>query len=185
MSRSSGPPGPRPGRLLGLYALSVMERDGPIYGYSLAERVAERTDGGWRPGAGAIYPALQALVTRGLARSSRDGRRRVYSITRPGRAFLARVRRGWMGVGRTGPDLAMLWSEIAGTGDPGQHLLRHLRHHLDGIATYLEKDPQMRAGRGFLRDQVQAELRVAGTRLDALGASASESSTTPRRRRRP
>jgi DNA-binding PadR family transcriptional regulator len=77
MLRAAGPRGPRPGRLLGLYALAVMERDGPIYGYSLADRVAERTDGGWRPGAGAIYPALQVLVTRGMARSSRDGRRRV------------------------------------------------------------------------------------------------------------
>jgi DNA-binding PadR family transcriptional regulator len=183
MSRSPGLRGPRPGRLLGLYALSVMERDGPVYGYSLAERIAERTDGGWRPGAGAIYPALQTLVTRGLARSSQVGRRRVYSITRPGRSFLSRVRRGWMGAGRTGPDLALLWSEIAGTGDPGQHLLRHLRHHLEGIATYLEKDPEMRAGSGSLREQVQAELRVTQTRLESLGSPRSGATAVGRRRR--
>jgi DNA-binding PadR family transcriptional regulator len=184
MSRPAGPRGPRPGRVLGLYALSVMARDGPIYGYSLADRIAERTDGGWRPGAGAIYPALQSLVERGLARSAKDGRRRVYSITRAGRAFLVRVRRGWMGAGRTGPDLGMLWSEIAGARDAGDHLLRHLRRHLDGIGTYLERDPEMRAGRGLLRDLVQAELRVAEARLDALGTSPTRPAGTAGRRSR-
>ncbi len=179
MSRTSSPRGPRPGRLLGLYALSVMEREGPVYGYSLAERIAERTDGGWRPGAGAIYPALQSLVKRGLARSALEGRRRVYSITRPGRAFLARMRRGWMGVGRTGPDLGMLWSEIAGAADVGDHLLRHLRRHLEGIATYLEKDPEIRAGHGSLRDLVRAELRVTQARLDSLGSPSRSARRRP------
>jgi len=154
--------------LLGLYALSVMDRDGPTYGYLLADRISDRTDGAWRPGAGAIYPALQSLVKKGFARATPEGRRRVYTVTPQGRAFLRRVRRGWMGRGRTGPELGILWSEIAGEGDPGQHLLRHLRHHLDGIATYLERDPRMRAGTGSLRDQVLAELRVTETRLDSL-----------------
>jgi DNA-binding PadR family transcriptional regulator len=164
---------------LGLYALSVMDRDGPVYGYSLAERVSDRTDGAWRPGAGAIYPALQSLVKKGFAKGSRDGRRRVYTITPAGRSFLVRVRRGWMGGGRTGPDLGLLWSEVAGDGDPGQHLLRHLRHHLEGIATYLERDPQMKAGSGSLRDQVRAELAVAERRLGSI-----ESARRPPSRRR-
>ncbi len=183
MPRPLGPRGPRPGRLLGLYALSVMERDGPIYGYSLAERVADRTDGGWRPGAGAIYPALQSLVERGLARSGSDGRRRVYRITPTGRALLHRVRATWMGAGRSGPDLSRLWSEIAGEADPGQHVLRHLRHHLDGIAAFLEKDPHARAGTRSLREQLEAELRVTQSRLDALPAP--DRSRPARSRRRP
>jgi DNA-binding PadR family transcriptional regulator len=157
--------------VLGLYALSVMERDGPVYGYSLAERVSDRTDGAWRPGAGAIYPALQALVTKGFARSSQDGRRRVYTITPQGRAFLTRFRGVWSGTRRAGPDLGMLWSEIHGGGDPGQHLLRHLHHHLEGIATYLERDPTMKAGAGPLRSQVLAELRGAETRIEVLAGS--------------
>ncbi len=168
MSSPRGLPGPRPGRLLALYALSVMERDGPIYGYSLADRIAERTDGGWRPGPGAIYPALQSLVRRKLARASSDGRRRVYRISPAGRSLLRRVRRQWTGLGRAGPDLGRLWSEIAGVSDPGQHLLGHLRRHLEGLATYLERDPQARAGRGSLRDQVLSELRATESRLDAL-----------------
>ena len=183
MSRLAGWRGPRPGRLLGLYALSVMERDGPVYGYLLAERIADRTEGAWRPGAGAIYPALQSLVKNGFARAAPDGRRRMYSLTPQGRTFLGRVRRGWTGSGRTGPDLGRLWSEIAGGGDPGQHLLRHLRHHLEGIAAYLERDPGMRAGSGTLRDQFLAELRVAENRTESLAGSGGTSGPKSRRRR--
>ena len=183
MPRPPGLRGPRPGRLLGLYALSVMDRDGTIYGYSLADRIAERTDGGWRPGAGAIYPALQTLVEKGWARSSLDGRRRVYAITRSGRTFLARVRRGWMGAGRSGPDLSMLWSEIAGEADAGQHMLRHLHRHLEGIASYIERDPGVRSGGASLNDLVQAELRITQSRLDSLRRASSSRSPRPRRGR--
>jgi DNA-binding PadR family transcriptional regulator len=145
-----------------------MDREGTIYGYSLADRISDRTDGAWRPGAGAIYPALQSLVRKGLARTARDGRRRVYQITPAGRAFLRRLRGNWMGGTRAGPDLGLLWSEIAGSSDPGQHLLRHLRHHLEGITAYVERDPEMRAGQGRLRDQVLAELRVTTARLESV-----------------
>ena len=183
MPRPTGIRGPRPGRLIALYALSVMDRDGPTYGYSLAERISDRTDGAWRPGAGAIYPALQSLVARGFARSAVEDGRRVFKNTPRGRHFLVRLRKGWAGSRDTGPDLGMLWSEIAGGGDPGQHLLRHLRHHLEGIATYLERDPAMRAGRGALRDQVKAELRVTEARLDALASPAPRQSPKGPRRR--
>jgi len=160
-----------------------MDRDGPTYGYSLAERIAARTDGGWRPGAGAIYPALQALVSRGLARASPRGRRRVYSITPAGRSLLARVRREWMGLGRSGPDLGRLWSEIAGVADPGVHMLGHLRRHLEGVVAYLEKDPAARAGTGSLRELVQTDLRATLARLDALATPAPGlRRSAPRRR---
>ena len=168
MPPRTGLRGPRPGRVLGLYALSVMDRDGPVYGYSLADRISERTDGAWRPGAGAIYPALQALVEKGFARSGRKGRRRVYTITPRGRRALGQIRRGQMGGPRTGPDLGLLWSEIVSPGDPGQQLIRHLHHHLEAIGGYLERDPQLKAGQVSLREQVVVELRAAETRLRAL-----------------
>ena len=160
--------GPRPGRILGLYALAVMNREGPVYGYSFADRVAERTDGAWRPGAGAVYPALQALVDRGFARQRMVGRRREYRVTPEGRSFLGRIRRGWAASGRSGPDMSRLWAEVAGESDPNLHLAGHLRRHLDGIVALLEKDPAARAGRGSLLELVRSELAAAETRLDAL-----------------
>lgn len=154
--------------MLALYALSVMDREGPVYGYSLAERISDRTDGAWRPGAGAIYPALQSLVARGLARSGREGRRHVYAITPRGRKALGQIRSGWVGSPGAGPDLGLLWSEVASPGDPGQHLVRHLHRHLEAIGTYLERDPEMKAGSASLRQQVESELRAAEIRLSAL-----------------
>ena len=176
MPKQTGLRGPRPGRVLGLYALSVMDQDGPVYGYSLADRVSDRTDGAWRPGAGAIYPALQSLVRRGFARSGRDGRRRVYTITREGRKALGQIRRGRFGGPRTGPDLGLLWSEIVSPGDPGQHLVRHLHRHLEAIGGYLERNPQLRAGRDSLREQVMTELRAAESRLRSLESRTGPSS---------
>ncbi len=55
-------------RLVGLYALATMEREGVVHGYLLSQRISERTDGAWRPGPGAVYPSLSALVERGWAR---------------------------------------------------------------------------------------------------------------------
>lgn len=179
MPAQAGLRGPRPGRVLALYALSVMERDGPVYGYSLADRVSDRTDGAWRPGAGAIYPALQSLVVRGFARSGREGRRRVYTITSRGRKALGQIRRGRIGSPGTGPDLGLLWSEIASAGDPGQHLVRHLHRHLEAIGAYLERDPQMKAGGGSLREQVETELHAAETRLKSLETATRLRSATP------
>ncbi len=175
MVRRTGFLGPRPGRVLGLYALSVMQRDGPVYGYQLAERISERTDGAWRPGAGAIYPALNSLVERGLARSVLARGRRMYSITPAGRSFLRRIRKDWMGGARSGPDLSRLWAEISGTGDAAQHVLHHVRRHLESLAAMVERaeDPS-------LGPQVMAELRVAESRLAPLIRSAP--SATRRRR---
>jgi DNA-binding PadR family transcriptional regulator len=163
MVRRSGFLGPRPGRVLGLYALSVMDRDGPVYGYQLTERIAERTDGAWRPGAGAIYPALNRLVERGLARSAVAKGRRMYTVTPSGRTFLRRVRTEWMGAGRSGPDLSRLWAEISGSGDAGQHVLHHVRRHLESLAALVERSEDPNLG-----SQVMAELRVAESRIAPL-----------------
>lgn len=157
--------GPRPGRVIGLYALATMAKEGPVYGYQLAERIADRTDGAWRPGAGAIYPALGSLARQGLARASRGAGRRLYAITPRGRAFLARIRSQWMGGGQSGPDLSRLWAEISGAGDPGEHLVRHLRRHLDSIVTVLDREPDMRTGGESFRARVLTELAVAQDRL--------------------
>jgi len=156
-----------------------MERDGPVYGYQLAERIAERTEGAWRPGAGAVYPALNSLVKRDLARRSRGGQRRLYTITPDGRAFLRRIRRDWMG-GGTGPDTSRLWAEISGSGDAGQHLLRHLHRHLDLAASAVEREPDRTAGGTDLRSQLLDELRVAEERIRRARSPSSGRSSRAR-----
>lgn len=168
---SPSPRRPLPGRVLGLYALATLDREGSVYGYSLAERIATRTDGAWRPGPGAIYPALQGLVARGAAREKKVGVRRVYSITPRGHALLRRIRGNMVGPRSGGPDLSLLWAEIAGTPDPGRFMLQRLRRQLDALDVFLAREPDARLGSGLLRDEAVAELTRAVQRLTTSPAS--------------
>jgi PadR family transcriptional regulator PadR len=67
-------------------------RGGPAHGYVLIERLRERSDGEFDFPEGTIYPALHRLERAGLlaSRWAEVGgrRRRVYSLTRRGRAAL-------------------------------------------------------------------------------------------------
>lgn len=159
------PKRPMPGRVLWLYALATLEREGTVYGYALSDRVAERTDGAWRPGAGAVYPALQSLVRRGAARTRKQGVRRVYSITPHGRAILRRIRTQMAGPGPGAPDLSLLWAEIAGAPDPGAHMLRRLHRQLEMLDAMLARQPDARAGGRPLRAAAFDELSTALQRL--------------------
>jgi DNA-binding PadR family transcriptional regulator len=169
-----------PGRILGFYALSAMEVDGPLYGYQLAERIADRTDGAWRPGAGAIYPALDSLTRRKLARVSSEGRRRVYRITPQGRAALRDVRRNMAWRMRGGPDLSLLWAEIAGSDDPDQFLLDTFRRRLDRVVGYFARDTGASARSRAFRSQLLDELRRAEDRLCGADPPRSGVGSPPR-----
>lgn len=167
MAPQTGPV-PMHGRILGLYALSVMEAEGSLYGYRLADRIADRTDGGWRPGAGAVYPALESLTRRKLARVTTEGRRRVYRITPRGRSVLRQVRRNLAWRIRGAPDLSLLWSEVVGTDDWGTLVLVRLRRSLDAVDAALgtlSRPGTSTAGTRSLRADVIAELTA---RLESL-----------------
>jgi len=160
-----------------------MERDGAVHGYSLSERIAERTGGVWRPGPGAIYPALQRLTDRGLARARLVGRRRVYTITPKGREALARLRAQTSGWTSRAPDLSALWADVAGVDDVATFLLLRLRRALDAIDATLATPPP--AGNGnasltSLRADVLAELSA---RVTALGRRGGHAIAAPPRRR--
>lgn len=156
-----------PPRLIGLFALATMERDGPVHGYLLSERIAEKTAGAWRPGPGAVYPSLQALVERGLARRRGVGRRREYRITARGRQVLQRIRRTTGATGRGGPDLSALWGEVVGAADAGSFLVRRLERNLLSLTAYLdrrENPAKARAARrAALRVLTRAQKRLAAS----------------------
>ncbi len=60
----------------------------PSYGYQLIKTMEERLAGGYTPSAGVIYPTLTMLEEEGLAASSTDNNKKVYSLTREGIEFL-------------------------------------------------------------------------------------------------
>jgi transcriptional regulator len=74
-------------------------RQGPLHGYAVVERLRDESEGAFDLAEGTVYPALYRLERAGLLASrwtSPEGRRRrVYRLTRRGRAELDRERKEW------------------------------------------------------------------------------------------
>lgn len=83
--------------------LQVLARQ-PDHGYSIAQRIKERSAGVLDFKEGTLYPALHKLENEGSVESYEEienGRtRRYYRITRAGRAVLAKDRAGWRDLSR-------------------------------------------------------------------------------------
>ena len=60
----------------------------PAYGYQLIKTMEQRLSGGYTPSAGVIYPTLTMLEEEGLAISSAENNKKVYSLTPEGLACL-------------------------------------------------------------------------------------------------
>src|ERR1700760_3730215 len=60
----------------------------PSYGYQLIKTMEERLSGGYTPSAGVIYPTLTMLEEEGLASSTLENNKKVYSVTAEGQKFL-------------------------------------------------------------------------------------------------
>jgi PadR family transcriptional regulator, regulatory protein PadR len=72
--------------------LLAVVADGPVHGYAVVQRLAERSGGGFALPEGTVYPALHRLEADGLLRSrwskAEGRRRREYELTAAGRARL-------------------------------------------------------------------------------------------------
>lgn len=58
--------------------------DKPMHGYEVISKLEEKSEGAWRPSAGAIYPTLQMLEEQGLVVSKEESGKKVYSLTEDG-----------------------------------------------------------------------------------------------------
>ncbi|ADD41802.1 PadR family transcriptional regulator [Stackebrandtia nassauensis] len=63
--------------------------EGPMNGYQVMQAIAERSQGGWRPSPGAVYPALQQLTDEGLVQPTGEGRKTLFELTEAGTAYIA------------------------------------------------------------------------------------------------
>lgn len=59
----------------------------PRHGFEIMEEISARTGGMWRPGPGAVYPALLSLEEQGHVKVGEEGERskKPYTITEKGR----------------------------------------------------------------------------------------------------
>jgi DNA-binding PadR family transcriptional regulator len=93
----------------------------PMHGYEIIKAIEERYHGFYKPSAGAIYPALRALLRKGYLSVSGEERRKTYRITREGKAYLRSRRkeieqRFHAFESAVGPERAALFREFRATG---------------------------------------------------------------------
>lgn len=83
---------------LDLLLLSILKR-GPAHGYLLIRSLANSSKGVFEVPEGTVYPALHELERQGFVESeweTNEGRRRrLYSLTTRGKAFLTERRAEW------------------------------------------------------------------------------------------
>ncbi|WP_148615368.1 PadR family transcriptional regulator [Nocardioides rubriscoriae] len=61
----------------------------PINGYQVIQQIAERSEGGWRPSPGSVYPTIQQLQDEGLVETDDERGRRSLRLTEAGHAYVA------------------------------------------------------------------------------------------------
>lgn len=69
-------------------AILALLAEEPRNGYQIIQEIAERSDGGWKPSPGAVYPALQQLSDEGLVISEEAEGRKTFRLTEAGRAYI-------------------------------------------------------------------------------------------------
>ncbi|MEO3885674.1 PadR family transcriptional regulator [Nonomuraea sp. B5E05] len=69
-------------------AILALLSEEPRNGYQIIQEIAERSEGGWKPSPGAVYPALQQLTDEGLVISEEHEGRKAYRLTQEGSAYV-------------------------------------------------------------------------------------------------
>jgi DNA-binding PadR family transcriptional regulator len=69
-------------------AILALLAEEPRNGYQIIQEIAERSEGGWKPSPGAVYPALQQLTDEGLVVSVENEGRKTFRLTEAGQAYI-------------------------------------------------------------------------------------------------
>ena len=75
--------------------------DGPAHGYEIIKRIEEQTKGMWKPSPGSVYPTLQMLEEQGLVKSRDDEGKKVYELTKEGKAKSKEENYDWEKLGKS------------------------------------------------------------------------------------
>lgn len=120
-----------------MYILTLLSR-GPESGYSIIQKIDEKTEGAWRPGPGTIYPLLAGLVKEGQARPASHGSkgRKLYALTSKGKRELENLKSVIAGMGRKEGVMAKLFADIL----PGDvYVAMVVRRFREGATIFRQK----------------------------------------------
>lgn len=105
--------------------------DKPAHGYELIRALEEKSGGFYTPSPGVIYPALTYLDEIGHAEAAPEGKRKLYSITEAGRAYLAendeRARGLLDALGRIASRMDRVREAFDGSEEAGPEREEHIR----------------------------------------------------------
>ena len=112
-------------------AVLALLAEEPLNGYQMIQQLAERTEGGWKPSPGAIYPALAQLEDEGLIEQFDNEGNKSYRLTEAGRSAAAEIgQKPWETFNADNapahPEaLKALWGEFRGLAMAAQELTRN------------------------------------------------------------
>ncbi|KUM72497.1 PadR family transcriptional regulator [Streptomyces curacoi] len=141
-------------------ALTLLAEDDQLNGNQVVQRIAERSQGAWRPSPGAVYPALNQLEKDALIEQIEGGGRRSYRLTEAGRAHVCENREKW----------DAMWQNVASAADARtqevdtlcEHVLTAVRH-----ALYDADDERYAEVRGVLLGARRSLYRLLAEQDDA------------------
>jgi DNA-binding PadR family transcriptional regulator len=85
-----------------------------MHGYQIIQEITERSDAGWVPSPGSVYPTISQLADEGLVRTEKTDGRTVAQLTEHGQAYTAEHR----------DELDAVWNTTAAAGDDEASALR-------------------------------------------------------------
>jgi DNA-binding PadR family transcriptional regulator len=132
--------------------------DKPSYGYEIIKAIEERLSGGYAPSPGVIYPTLTLLEEEGLAVSSTEGNKKLYSATDDGKAHLK-------------ANQVMLKAIFGRMQEAGKMFGRGRSPQIERAMMNLRLALRMRAGRGNLSAEQLSKIAEA---IDAAARAIDE-----------
>ncbi len=141
----------------------------PVYGNMVATALYELSDHQWKPGPGAIYPALHKLVKDKLAVARKEEGRMVYTITRKGRSLLEEIRTEAEATQRYAIDFGRIWLNVLKPENATDILLRRLKMNLSTVEAVLEgkQFALSESEKEYLLNQALGELRRVTGKLES------------------
>jgi DNA-binding PadR family transcriptional regulator len=128
------------------------------YGYEIIKAIEERLSGGYAPSPGVVYPTLTMLEEEGLAVSSTEGNKKLYTATEQGQEYLKSNAATLKAIFGRMEQAGRMWGR--GRSPQIERALMNLRFAL-----------KMRAGRGDLSTE---QARKVADALDAAARAIDE-----------
>ncbi|MFE3291436.1 PadR family transcriptional regulator [Rhodococcus sp. NPDC059234] len=151
-------------------AVLLLLAEGPKHGYELIQRIAERSNGLWKPSPGSVYPALAQLEDEGLVLIERVSGRKTARLTEAGTAYIEEHR----------DELGDPWADVSAEVGPEARDLRDLVRQLMGAVGQVAAVgtvPQARAAGEVLVEARRTIYRILADEPRPAGEGGDEDSS--------